>query len=948
MSIKLASSGSYNVRASEMAHIQDRTPKAVSCAVHFLDDTVETFEVDKRGKAQQLLEKVFEHLELVEKDYFGLQYIDLAPGDDSLRWLDPLKTVKKQCRGPIYDFYFRVKFYVSDPSKLAEEYTRYHFFLQVKRDILSGKLVCSESIAVLLASYAVQSELGDFNPEEHKDGYLSEFAFIPDQTREFEKQVAEKHKQHRGQTPADAESNFLEKAKRLEMYGVDLHNARDQSNIDIQLGVTSAGLVVFQNNIKINTFSWAKIVKISFKRKQFFIQLRREVADNLEENELKGEKAQNEPVENLIGFNMISYRSCKNLWKSCVEHHTFFRLHHPNPPTKKLFTMGSKFRYSGRTEFQTLEESKRRAKIERPFSRSPSKRYRRTVGAVSREAILEENRYIDAYRQMSKSQTFSANASSPAHSTNASSSSSGTVSSSSNNTFNRHDGVGSQVRATLPHDYKSGRSSWNDGNQSEKSDDGGFISHNSRDAYPGNVPTKVVNFSSNTDTSGSNGSNSSNNKTTESLYDLPCYNEYLTNGNGFADGHGLVTIRMKPDEKGRFGFNVKGGADQGMPIIVSRVAPNTPADLAIPRLNEGDQVLLINGRDVSQHTHEQVVMFIKASRETHSGELALVIRPNVYVGEDQTDEPDFSYIPETHQIASSASSANTLDSSLMLLQESLESGAAIAQFEQLYRKKPGLTLNAARLEVNINKNRYRDISPYDQTRVVLKSGSAGDYINANFVNMEIPGSGIVNRYIAAQGPLPNTCNDFWQMVWEQHSSLVVMLTTKVERGRVKCHQYWPQLYETEDFGALQITCVKEEETHSFAFREFNLTHVETSEERHIRHMQYIAWPDHGVPDDPSDFLHFVIRVRQNRDGMSEPTVVHCSAGIGRTGVLITMETAMCLIESAQPVNPLLIVRQMRDQRAMLIQTSSQYKFVCEAILRVYNEGLVKPHEDFRR
>ncbi|KAK7499356.1 hypothetical protein BaRGS_00009331 [Batillaria attramentaria] len=422
----------------------------------------------------------------------------------------------------------------------------------------------------------------------------------------------------------------------------------------------------------------------------------------------------------------------------------------------------------------------------------------------------------------------------------------------------------------------------------------------------------------------------------------------VPNGNCVSDGHGLVTIRMKPDDHGRFGFNVKGGADQGMPIIVSRVAPDTPADLAIPRLNEGDQVLYINGRDVSQHTHEQVVMFIKASRETHSGELVLIVRPNVYVGEDTADEPDFTYIPETHQIASSSSNANTLESSLLLLQEGLESGAAIAQFEQLYRKKPGLTVNVARMDANVNKNRYRDISPYDQTRVILKSGISGDYVNANYVNMEIPGSGIISRYIAAQGPLPNTCTDFWQMVWEQHSSLVVMLTTKVERGRVKCHQYWPQLYETEDFGALQITCVKEEETPSFAFREFNLTHVETNEERHIRHMQYIAWPDHGVPDDPSDFLDFVMKVRQARSGMVEPTVVHCSAGIGRTGVLITMETAMYLIEANQPVYPLTIVRQMRDQRAMLIQTSSQYKFVCEAILRVYNEGLVKPLEDFRR
>ncbi|ESO98502.1 hypothetical protein LOTGIDRAFT_142880, partial [Lottia gigantea] len=304
----------------------------------------------KRGKAQQLLDKVFEHLELVEKDYFGLQYVDIPQ-----RWLDPLKTIKKQCRiGPPFVFYFRVKFYVSDPSKLSEEYTRYHFFLQVKKDILTGKLVCVPSQAALLSSYAVQSELGDYNPDEHKEGYLMGYVFVPNQTEDFERQVAEKHKQHRGQTPADAEYNFLDKAKRLEMYGVDLHNARDQSNIEIQLGVTSAGLVVFQNNVKMNTFSWAKIVKISFKRKQFFIQLRREA---------------NDTVENLIGFNMVSYRSCKNLGKSCVEHHTFFRLHIPNPATKKIFSIGSKFRYSGRTEYQTLEEGKRRMKIDRTFSR---------------------------------------------------------------------------------------------------------------------------------------------------------------------------------------------------------------------------------------------------------------------------------------------------------------------------------------------------------------------------------------------------------------------------------------------------------------------------------------------------------------------------------------------------------------------------------------------------
>lgn len=905
MSMRLVASGSYNVRASEMAHLQDRQPKTLTCVVHFLDDSRELFEIDKRTKAQHLLDKVFDHLELIEKDYFGLQFEDLAP--EPFRWLDPLKTIKKQCRGPLFEFFFRVKFYVSDPSKLAEEYTRYHFFLQVKRDILEGRLFCPRTTELLLASYAVQSELGDYSPEEHNRGYLSDFSFIPEQSEEFELQVAELHKQHRGQTPADAEYNYLDKAKRLEMYGVDLHNARDQSNLDIQLGVTSVGLVIFQNHVKINTFPWAKIVKISFKRKQFFIQLRRELSD---------------AVENLIGFNMISYRSCKNLWKSCVEHHTFFRLHIPNPASKKLFSLGSKFRYSGRTEYQTLEESKRRAKIERSFSRSSNNKFaRRTVGGITRDVILEEKNIIDGYRNIPKSQTFGGSTS---------------ARNSTHCPISRYDGTDNHHRATLPHDYKVGISRRS--LHSEKSDDeGGFISHN---AVKNNYPSGTSKIQGNDITAIKDPSSYNN-----SLYDLPAY---LPSDNGYADGHGLVTIRMKPDEQGRFGFNVKGGADQGMPIIVSRVAPNTPADLEIPRLNEGDQVLYINGRDISQHSHEQVVMFIRASRETHSGELELVVRPNAYVGEDTGEEPEYVYTPETHQITASATGANALDSSLMLLQESLESRAALAQFEQLYRKKPGMTMNSARLEININKNRYRDISPYDQSRVLLKEGTNGDYVNANYVNMEIPGSGIINQYIAAQGPLPNTCIDFWQMVWEQQSSLVVMLTTKVERGRVKCHQYWPDLYETADFGVLQITCVNEEETPSFAFREFNLTHVETNEERHISHMQYIAWPDHGVPDDPADFLEFVIKVRQKRAGMVEPTVVHCSAGIGRTGVLITMETAMCLIESNQPVYPLQIVRQMRDQRAMLIQTASQYKFVCEAILRVHGEGLVKPLKDFQR
>jgi len=975
MSVKLrASSGTYHVQASELA---GRTPsslavKGVPCRVHFLDDTEATFDIDKRAKAQVLLDKVYQHLELVERDYFGLQFADLAPAPDAMqtqtplqpthsdlmRWLDSQKPLKKQIRiTPPYRFYFRVKFYVSDPSKLQEEYTRYHFFLQLKRDILEGRLVVPYKSAVLLASYAVQSELGDYNPDEHVEGYLSEFRFVPNQLEDFERDVTELHKLHRGQTPADSELNYLTCGKCLEMYGVDLHNARlrDQSNLEIQLGVTSAGLVVFQNNIRINTFSWAKIIKISFKRKQFFIQLRREVNDN---------------VENLIGFGMVSYRSCKNLWKSCVEHHTFFRLHGPN--NKVMCTGGgsgssgsSHGAMSGKAEFQTQEENKRRLRVERSFTRSASKRYaRRTVGGTTRAVILEEKNSIDGYSNLPHSSSMPLDVVSnhiadhrdggtlgrsgsppvkPVYPGRAGQShlpTSTSYPSSFTRPFPQHDVNGSvNVRATLPNDYKPDslgkkRGGYRNDEKMQDDNEGGFSSRPPAEPSDGPILPPKLGYVD-------------EEESPEAQYELPAYNEYVLNG----DGHGgLVTIRMKPDSQGRFGFNVKGGADQAMPIIVSRVAPNTPADLCNPRLNEGDQVLFINGRDVSQHTHEQVVQFIRASRETHSGELELVVRPNVYIGEDVLEEPDFQFIPDTPSSSLLPPGILPLQGSMMLLHQSLQSGQALAQFEQLYRKKPGLTMNAAKLNENIPKNRYRDISPYDLTRVTIQ-GASGDYINANYVNMEIPGSGVVNRYIAAQGPLPTSCQDFWEMIWEQQCGLVVMLTTKVERGRIKCHQYWPELYASMNYQHLQVTCTREEHTSMGAFREFTLTNLQGGEgaaPRHIEQMQYISWPDHGVPDDSTDFLDFVVRVRSSRAAMVEPTVVHCSAGIGRTGVLITMETAMCLIEANQPVYPLDTVRQMRDQRAMLIQTSSQYKFVCEAIQRVYNEKVVKPLDDYQR
>ncbi|XP_071955024.1 tyrosine-protein phosphatase non-receptor type 4-like isoform X2 [Antedon mediterranea] len=889
------SSGSYNVRANEIAREQQE--RKMRCIIAFLDDTEHTFEIERRAKGQCLLEEVFRYLDLIECDYFGLKFIDSDNTLDNKRWLDPTKSVRKQVKGPMY-FYFRVKFFVSDPSKLQEEYTRYQFVLQLRKDLLEGRLICSFNIGTLLASFIVQAELGDYDPLEHPAGYVSAFRFIPGQgqTETFNKEVERLHKTHYGQSPADSEYNFLNKVKNLELYGVDLHYAKDHSGIEIQLGITSSGIIVFQNSSKINTFSWAKIVKISFKRKQFFIQLRREMG---------------ETRDSLIGFNLGSYRSCKNLWKSCVEHHTFFRLAEPQPSQKKrvMFQLGSKYRYrevsgepmfeqgvlplgpkyrySGRTELQTMEDAKKRlANKDREFHRSPSKKVvRRTIGGTTTEVIRAESRTLPAYIPSNRPE----------------------VENQRNSRFFSFDGK----IPSSPH---------------EKSKINGF---SKKHRLSGSSPD-ILFIDDGSPPSNVNGKS----------YDLTTGNYGLTNGVTSAN---LVTIRMVPDKQGRFGFNVKGGSDQNTPVIVSRVAPNTPADLCIPRLNEGDQILFLNDLDVSKVSHEKVVATIRSMGIAMSKELVLTVRPNVYVGaEEEEEEPLFQYIPESPRVAN-LPDLDALAESIMLLREGLESGTALVQFEQLYRKKPGMTMNICRHPDNICKNRYRDIAPYDVTRILLKEIESGDYINANAINMEISKAGLINRYIAAQGPLPNTCGDFWYMVWEQNCSLIVMLTANVERGRVKCHKYWPELGHHLTYPPhLEVTCTQCDESSSFANRDFVITNTKTNETRNVVQMQYIAWPDHGVPDDSSDFLDFVLRVRQHRVGMEAPTVVHCSAGIGRTGVLITMETAMCLIESNEPVYPLDIVKTMRDQRAMLIQTTAQYRFVCDAIVRVYLDEIIRP------
>ncbi|XP_036394967.1 protein 4.1b isoform X2 [Megalops cyprinoides] len=336
------------------------------CRVTLLDDTQFECELDKHAKGQELFTKVCDHLNLLERDYYGLAIWETPT---TKIWLDFTKEIRRQVQGSNYEFTFNVKFYPPDPAQLTEDITRYYLCLQLRKDILSGSLPCSFVTLALLGSYALQSELGEYDPEIHGTDYASNVRLAPGQTKELEEKVMELHRTYRSMSPAQADMMFLENAKKLSMYGVDLHQAKDLEGVDIMLGVCSSGLMVYKDKLRINRFPWPKVLKISYKRSSFFIKIR---------------ASEQEQYESTIGFKLPNYRASKKLWKVCVEHHTFFRLTSVEATTPRRFlALGSKFRYSGRTQAQTRQAS---SMIDRPapqFQRSASKRASRSLdGAV--------------------------------------------------------------------------------------------------------------------------------------------------------------------------------------------------------------------------------------------------------------------------------------------------------------------------------------------------------------------------------------------------------------------------------------------------------------------------------------------------------------------------------------------------------------------------------------
>ncbi|KAK6742463.1 hypothetical protein RB195_009997 [Necator americanus] len=364
--------------------------RQISCKILLLDGTDLNVVVTKNALASEVYEQVFYSLDLEERDYFGLQFTDHYHVQ---HWLDPLKKLIKQVPiGPPFTFRFRVKFYTAEPSSnLKEELTRYQFFLQLKQDVLSGRLPCSKAVAVELAAYALQSELGDYNPKEHCALFISEFRFHPEQDAQMEVEILERYKLCRGQTPAQAEANFLNRAKWLELYGVDMHTVEGKDGNQYSLGLTPSGMLVFDGAEKIGLFSWEKIQKLDFKNRKITLVVE-EDADK---------SATGQVQLHTFVFNLTSHKACKHLWKCAIEHHTFFRLKTRScvkHSRSQLFRLGSTFKYRGRTEYETVHKDGARLsrRATSTFERRPSQRY----GPRQSHAVNAQQRKSDVAREV--------------------------------------------------------------------------------------------------------------------------------------------------------------------------------------------------------------------------------------------------------------------------------------------------------------------------------------------------------------------------------------------------------------------------------------------------------------------------------------------------------------------------------------------------------------------
>ncbi|XP_062237764.1 FERM domain-containing protein 3 isoform X2 [Platichthys flesus] len=344
----------------------------VLCTIRLLDDSEISCSIQRDTKGQFLLDHVCNHYNLLEKDYFGIRYVD---PERQRHWLEPNKPVVRQMKTQQpYTMCFRMKFYPNEPMKIKEELTRYLLYLQLKRDIYHGRLLCPFAEAAYLGACIIQAELGDYDPEEHPSDYISDFKLFPKQSLKLERKIMEIHKNElRGQCASFAELNMLQRAHSLETYGVDPHPCKDFTGSTAFLGFTATGFVVFQGNKRIHLLKWVDVSKLKFEGKTFY------VIGIQKEKKL------------VLTFHTSTPAACKHLWKCGAENQAFYKCAKSSQiktvTSSNIFFKGSRFRYSGRVAKEVIEASSK-IKREPPAVRRAQFGQSRSFNSLSHKNLI--------------------------------------------------------------------------------------------------------------------------------------------------------------------------------------------------------------------------------------------------------------------------------------------------------------------------------------------------------------------------------------------------------------------------------------------------------------------------------------------------------------------------------------------------------------------------------
>ncbi|KAK7099899.1 band 4.1-like protein 1 [Littorina saxatilis] len=357
-----------------------RRSKPVICRVVLLDGDILETGISKKALGGFLFESVCEDRDILEKEYFGLTYIDDLDPHGTKYWLDLNKTVAHQKKRGKWEFEFAVKFYPPDPTVLKESLTRYTVCMQIRKDIVTGRLPCTFATQAVLGSFCVQADLGDWDEQEHGLGidYIRDIPFAPhdDQTTQLLEKIAELHRDRKGMTPEQAEMQYLEYAKKIAMYGIHMHAAKDSDYVDIKIGVGASGISIYRENLRINRFVWPKVLKISYRRNKFLLRIR---------------PGEFETFESWIAFKLPTNKLAKRLWKLAIEHHAFLRLREATEARRGVLPrFGSKYRYSGRTLYEARVNTESRSQL--PFERTGSKQYINNNRTRSMDELPMKNR----------------------------------------------------------------------------------------------------------------------------------------------------------------------------------------------------------------------------------------------------------------------------------------------------------------------------------------------------------------------------------------------------------------------------------------------------------------------------------------------------------------------------------------------------------------------------